>query len=910
MADGKIVIAVDADAKKAQKELDSLSAKIDKMEAKLNEDTGTQSGLKKELDAALQAAKQTEDALKSLRSEADRLKDITSGSASANPAEYIDAYSRQAEVAAQIKEQEQLLAQQNKTAESLGNQYAKITDKVINQTAALDAAKTKAGELVQQITNASGASAKMAEASARVEKSMDKFGRRLGNLFNRALVFTVISRGLSQLRSWIGKTIMKSDEARAAVAKLKGALLTLAQPIMKVVIPAFVLLVNVLTRIVNALATLVSKLFGTSFSKSASEAAAAYGEEAEAISGVGDAAEKAGKSMASFDEINQLSGDSGTGGSAGAGGGIGADTIAPDFSAMVKDQLTSITELFAGAALLALGAILTFSGANIPLGIALMALGALAVWDVVSNHWGEIAEILQGQVGLVTAIVSTALLAIGAILVFSGANIPLGLGLMIAGAIGLAATVAANWGAITEALQGPIGAITAIVSGALFVVGAILAFSGANIPLGIGLMVAGAAGLAAVAAVNWNTITETLRGPIGGIVAIVGAALLALGAILAFSGANLPLGIGLMVAGAAGLAAVAAVNWNTITETLRGPIGGIVAIVGAALLALGAILAFSGANLPLGIGLMVAGAAGLAATSAINWDTIKAKLQGPIGKITAIVSAALLAIGAILAFTGANIPLGVGLMAAGAIGLAATVAVNWNTIQGKMQGPLGKITAIVGGALLALGAVLLFTGAGIPLGLGLLAAGGVSLAAAIAPNWNFITEKLKDCWGKIKDFWKKNIAPVFTGEWWANLAKNAMNGLIAQIENGINSALGGLGGLVNGAIRLLNKVPGVDLGTVSWGNVQLPRLASGAVIPPNREFMAVLGDQKSGTNIETPLSTMVQAFKQAMNENGGVGARQMTVVLQLDRRELGRAVYQLNNEESQRVGVRLAGVKA
>ena len=705
---------------------------------------------------------------------------------------------------------------------------------------------------MQQITNASGASAKMAEVSASVEKSMNKFGRRLSGVLRSALIFTVLSRGLSQLRSWLSETIKKSDEARAAVARLKGALLTLAQPIMKVVIPAFILLVNVLTRIVNALATLVSKLFGTSFPKSAAEAAAAYGDEAEAISDVGDAAKKAGKSMASFDEINQLSNDSGSSGGAGAGGGIGSDTIAPDFSAMIKDQLTSITELFVGAALLALGAILTFSGANIPLGIALMAVGALAVWDAVSNHWGEIAGILQGQVGLITAIVSTALLAIGAILVFSGANIPLGLGLMIAGAVGLAATVAANWGSITEALQGPIGIITAIVSGALLVVGAILAFSGANIPIGIGLM----------------------------------------------------------AAGAVGLAAVAAVNWDTITAALRGPVGNIVAIVGAALLALGAILAFSGANLPLGIGLMVAGAAGLAATATINWDTIKTKLQGPIGKITAIVSAALLAVGAILAFTGASLPLGIGLMAAGAIGLAATAAVNWNTIQEKMKGPLGKITAIVGGALLALGAVLLFTGAGIPLGLGLLAAGGVSLAAAIAPNWDFIVSKVKDCWGKIKDFWKKNIAPVFTGEWWANLAKNAMNGLIAEIESGINRALGGLGGLVNGAIRLLNKVPGVDIGNVSWGNVQLPRLASGAVIPPNREFMAVLGDQKSGTNIETPLATMVQAFKQAMNETGGMGGRQITVVMQLDHRELGRAVYNLNNEETQRVGVKLAGVKA
>ena len=84
-------------------------------------------------------------------------------------------------------------------------------------------------------------------------------------------------------------------------------------------------------------------------------------------------------------------------------------------------------------------------------------------------------------------------------------------------------------------------------------------------------------------------------------------------------------------------------------------------------------------------------------------------------------------------------------------------------------------------------------------------------------------------------------------------------------------------------------------------------LAEGAVIPPNREFMAVLGDQKSGTNIETPLETMVQAFKQAMNESGG---RSQTIILQLNGREFARAVYKANNEETQRVGVRLAGVKA
>lgn len=861
MADGKIVVTVDADAKKAQKELDTLSAKIDKMEAKLNEDTGTQSGLKKELDAALQSAKQTEDALKSLRSEADRLKGITSGNASANPAEYIDAYSRQAEVAAQIKEQEQLLVQQNKTAEKLGSQYAKITDKVITQTDALDAAKTKAGELVQQITNASGASAKMAEVSASVEKSMNKFGRRLSGVLRSALVFTVLSRGLSQLRSWLSQTIMQSEAARAAVARLKGALLTLAQPLLKVVIPAFVLFVNVLTRIVTAIATLVSKIFGTSYAQSAADAAAAYDDESEAIAGVGDAAKKAGKSLANFDEINQLSSNSdSSGGGASAGGGIGDGSIAPDFSAMIRDQLTSITELFVGAALLALGAILTFSGANIPLGIALMAIGALAIWDAVSNHWGEIVEVLQGQVGLITAIISGALLVIGAILVFSGASIPLGIGLMLAGAVGMAATVAANWNAIVEALQGPIGVITALLS----------------------------------------------------------TALLAIGAILTFSGANIPLGIGLMVAGAVGLAAVIAINWGTISEALKGPIGAVTAVVSGALLAVGAILAFSGANIPLGIGLMVAGAAGLAATAAVNWGTIMDKLRGPVGKVTAIVSGALLALGAVLTFSGANLPIGIGLMVAGAAGLATTIAANWNTIQTKLQGPLGAVTAMVGAALLVLGVVLLFTGAGIPLGLGMIAAGGVSLAAAIAPNWNYITQKVKECWENIKKFWEKNIAPVFTAEWWGNLAKNALNGFIGVFEGAINGIIDGVNWLISCLNRIHVDIPswvpiiggqsfGVNIPPVDY--VSLPRLAQGAVIPPNREFLAVLGDQKSGTNIETPLSTMVQAFKQAMTETGVAGSRQMTVIFQLDRRELGRTIYQLNNEETQRVGVKLAGVK-
>ena len=151
---------------------------------------------------------------------------------------------------------------------------------------------------------------------------------------------------------------------------------------------------------------------------------------------------------------------------------------------------------------------------------------------------------IEANIDKIIAIASAALLAIGLILVFTGANVPLGIGMIIVGAAGLAAEAAINWESISEALQGPIGVITAIVSAALLAIGAILTFSGANIALGIGMMIVGAAGLAAVVAVNWDTISEALQGPIGGIVAIVSGALLVLGAIL--GGLFVMLGFGII----------------------------------------------------------------------------------------------------------------------------------------------------------------------------------------------------------------------------------------------------------------------------------------------------------------------------------------------------------------------------
>ena len=91
--------------------------------------------------------------------------------------------------------------------------------------------------------------------------------------------------------------------------------------------------------------------------------------------------------------------------------------------------------------------------------------------------------------------------------------------------------------------------------------------------------------------------------------------------------------------------------------------------------------------------------------------------------------------------------------------------------------------------------------------------------------------------------------------------QNVVNGILSIIESFCNGIISG----VNRAINAINSIPSVNIPTM--GKISIPRLAQGAVIPPNNEFLAVLGDQKRGTNIETPLSTMVEAFNMA-NKGG------------------------------------------
>ena len=154
---------------------------------------------------------------------------------------------------------------------------------------------------------------------------------------------------------------------------------------------------------------------------------------------------------------------------------------------------------------------------------------------------------------------------------------------------------------------------------------------------------------------------------------------------------------------------------------------------------------------------------------------------------------------------------------------------------------------------------------------------------------------------------KSTIVTITTSIW--NTIKRPLNAMLAGIEtvcngiiNGINKAIDALNSLSFAVPDWVPVIGGKSFGLniTKLNTVSLPRLAEGAVIPPNKEFLAVLGDQKNGTNIETPLDTMVQAFTTAMESLGMTGTQE--IVLQLDGREFMRAMVNQNNQYKKQTG--------
>ena len=223
-----------------------------------------------------------------------------------------------------------------------------------------------------------------------------------------------------------------------------------------------------------------------------------------------------------------------------------------------------------------------------------------------------------------------------------------------------------------------------------------------------------------------------------------------------------------------------------------------------------------------------------------------------------------------------------------------------------------------------------------------------NIKTAISDKFTTIKTNIADTWAKIKstaiDTWetiksklkekadaiKSKVLTPF--EDLRDGISNAFSTMWTNIKGTINSILYGIEGMANGVVKGINTVidalNGLNISIPAWvpvyggkkfslnlgklNTIWIPKLAEGAVIPPNKEFIAMLGDQKSGTNIEAPLETIKDAVRDVVG-NGNfdeevvellqelinvVSAKNLTI----SKRDIGKAAVEYVRDEKRRTG--------
>lgn len=428
--------------------------------------------------------------------------------------------------------------------------------------------------------------------------------------------------------------------------------------------------------------------------------------------------------------------------------------------------------------------------------------------DAIESRVDEIKTMIESSLCAIEMVAGEFAFAIGLILVTSGVNIPVGLALLAAGAALYTHSLTADWNSVPTSVGEVLTKMSSLVSGALFGLGVVMLVSGQT-AIGIGLMIAGFAAMGAAGTAVWNSCEDPLASALEGITNILAGGMLAIGALMAFSGVDIPMGIAFMVAGAAVLGSSAAIDWKSIENPVSSVLTTLEVILGGAELALGAILAFTGINIPLGVGLMAIGAATLFSAVALNWSDLSDKTKHVISVIEGIVGTAFLVLGAILTFSGGSLVLGIALLAGGALMLANTISLNWNTVSNTIKRVVSGITAILSGASLVLGALLCLSGAGLGLGLALIAAG---LAGSFAA-------------------WSLDSNPL------TNFIRKVANGVIGII-NKVIDAINEMFHISFDGLTILGKelIPAFEVELIKIPNI--PKFANGGFVDEGQLFIA------------------------------------------------------------------------
>lgn len=729
-----------------------------------------------------------------------------------------------------------------------------------------------------------GLRAKLTQSS----KNLAKFRNRLMSIVSGALVFNLISAGLRKITEWMGSAALSSATLRAALGNLQGAASTAAAPLLQAILPALTAIANAAATAFYYIAQLVSFLTGKSIGASQS-AAKAMGKYAKAAKSAGSAADGA---LAKFDELDVLDKNS--------GGGAGAITPNYDFNTD-NPFLDEIMQAIKDGDWYGVGQLI-----GEKLRDSLNAIPWPDIQDKARAWATNIANCINGFIevpGLWEAIGHTVAQGLNTALIFADTLMQgihwdsLGAGI----ARGLTTAVAElDWPLLGRVLTD--GMRAAILTLYSFVqtytgwadlgnsIAACINSAIANIPwmeagLGLSGFVVGLLHtlIATVQGTDWTALGQNIVSMVSaidwvGLFSAMGT--LAIDVLQAINGI-----LGQVDWGAVGqkiMECIEAVDWAGVLSQLGEIINNnwplLLAILGAALLpqistfilstVLGAVLnalAVFIASVVASIGL---------------WPLL----------LVAAVSVILAAIIETLRKHGDDIRAGVDKFG--------------ETIADIIRSAGEKVKEIWNGLWLTVKLIGMQLWEDITQGWNDFWANiGTALdsaAADIQQGWN-------DAWTAVSDF----VSDIWEGI--TDTIETAINGIIGLVNGMISAIVGG----VNGVIGVLNGF-GFDvpewaqdkLGVERVGfNIdpitapQIPYLAQGAVIPANHEFLAVLGDQTNGTNIEAPLATIQQALAEVMETY--TGQQDITIRFAGDLAQLARVLKPYIDKEENRRGAKL-----
>lgn len=729
-----------------------------------------------------------------------------------------------------------------------------------------------------------GLRAKLTQSS----KNLAKFRNRLMSIVSGALVFNLISAGLRKTTEWMGSAALSSATLRAALGNLQGAASTAAAPLLQAILPALTAIANAAATAFYYIAQLVSFLTGKSIGASKS-AAKAMGKYAKAAKSAGSAADGA---LAKFDELDVLDKNS--------SGGAGAITPNYDFNTD-NPFLDEILQAIKDGDWYGVGQLI-----GEKLRDSLNAIPWPDIQDKARAWATNIANCINGFIevpGLWEAIGHTVAQGLNTALIFADTLMQgihwdsLGAGI----ARGLTTAVAElDWPLLGRVLTD--GMRAAILTLYSFVqtytgwadlgnsIAACINSAIANIPwmeagLGLSGFVVGLLHtlIATVQGTDWTALGQNIVSMVSaidwvGLFSAMGT--LAIDVLQAIN--NILDQVDWDAVGQKIMECIEVVDWAGILSQLGEIINNnwplLLAILGAALLpqistfilstVLGTVLnalAVFIASVVASIGL---------------WPLL----------LVAAVSVILAAIIETLRKHGDDIRAGVDKFG--------------ETIADIIRSAGEKVKEIWNGLWLTVKLIGMqlweditqgwndfWTNIGTALD---------SAAADIQQGWN-------DAWTAVSDF----VSDIWEGI--TDTIETAINGIIGLVNSMISAIVGG----VNGVISVLNGF-GFDvpewaqdkLGVERVGfNIdpitapQIPYLAQGTVIPANHEFLAVLGDQTNGTNIEAPLATIQQALAEVMEAY--TGQQDITIRFAGDLAQLARVLKPYIDKEENRRGAKL-----